>query len=303
VRRPQFHFSDYRVVRGCGRQRGKEAIRLGKRVADCPKCGSPARPAGNTAYCPVCEWNRLAAAEDIRQSLLVLPLVFLAFFVFSLLTRRWLGILVISGLSCLWTVGSGLKLALQRRELRRTGLTSPIAGSATVAQVERARDDGYVAPSRFSHFSTLAVPRKLTMKPVFRWLAILLSVIGLTFTDVSYSLLPPHKAPDDPHWGLRLGFITLAIYGALFGGWWLERRRKRLLRSGLVRFALVLKSNAGRGVLLPGITYRFLTENGKQIEDFDQDWTDSYHQGMVVPVSTTQPCLRIMSRCVPVSTM
>jgi hypothetical protein len=123
------------------------------------------------------------------------------------------------------------------------------------------------------------------MKPVFRWLAILLSVIGLAFTEVSYSLLvPPHKAPDDPHWGLRLGFIPLAIYCALFGGWRLEGRRKRLLRSGLVRFALVLKSNAGRGVLLPGITYRFLTENGKQIEDFDQDWTDSYHQGMVVPV-------------------
>jgi hypothetical protein len=120
---------------------------------------------------------------------------------------------------------------------------------------------------------------------VFRWLAILLSVIGLAFTDASYSLLvPPRKAPDDPHWVLRLGFIPLAIYCALFGGWWLEGRRKRLLRSGLVRFALVLKSNAGRGVLLPGITYRFLTENGKQIEDFDQDWTDSHHQGMVVPV-------------------
>ena len=91
----------------------------------------------------------LAAAEDIRQILLVLPLVFLAFFVFSLLTRRWLGILVISGLSCLWTVGSGLKLFLPRGELRRTGLTSPIAGSATIAQVESARDDGYVAPLSF----------------------------------------------------------------------------------------------------------------------------------------------------------
>src|SRR5580700_4897568 len=121
-------------------------MKLDVRVADCPKCGSPARPAGNTAYCPMCGWNRLAAAEDIRQSLLVLPLVFLAFFVFSLLTMRWLGILVISGLSCLWTVGSGLELFLQSREMRRAGLTSPIAGSATVAQVEGARDDGYVAP-------------------------------------------------------------------------------------------------------------------------------------------------------------
>jgi hypothetical protein len=156
---------------GCGQQRrGKEAIKLDVRVADRPKCGSLARPARNTAYCPMCGWNRLAAAEDICQSLLVLPLVFLAFFVFSLLTSRWLGILVISGLSCLWTVGSGLKLFLPRGELRRTGLTSPIAGSATVAQVERARDDGCVAPSRFSHCSTLAVPRKLKMKYVFRWL-------------------------------------------------------------------------------------------------------------------------------------
>ena len=192
---------------------------------------------------------------------------------------------MISGLCCLWTFGSGLKLVLQRRELRRTELASPSAGSATAAQVERAQDDGYVVPSRFSHFSFLAVPRKLKMKRVFRWLAILLSIIGLAFTDATYSLLvPPYKASDDPHWGLRLGFIPLGIYCALFWGWWLERRRKRLLRSGLVRFALVLKSNAGRGALLPGITYRFLTEDGKQIEDFDQDWTDSYHQGMVVPV-------------------
>src|SRR5213075_163794 len=52
------------AFRGCGRQRGKEAIRLDVRVADCPKCGSPARPAGNTAYCPMCGWNRLAAAEE-----------------------------------------------------------------------------------------------------------------------------------------------------------------------------------------------------------------------------------------------
>ena len=233
----------------------------------------------------MCGWNRLSAAEDIRQNMLALPLVFLAFFVFSLLTRRWLGILVLSGLCCLWTLGSGLKLVLQRRELRKAELASPIAGSVKAAQVARAQDDGYVVPSRFSHFSSLAVPRKLKMKPVFRWLAILLSIIGLAFTDVCYSLLvPPHKAPDDPHWGLRLAFIPLAIYCALFWGWRLERRRKRLLRSGLVRFALVLESNAGRGALLPGITYRFLTESGKQTEDFDQDWTDSYHPGMVVPV-------------------
>jgi len=123
------------------------------------------------------------------------------------------------------------------------------------------------------------------MKRVFRWLAILLPIIALAFTDVTYSLrIPPHKAPDDPQWGARMALLTAGIYGAILWGGLLERRRRRLLQSGDVRFALVLKSNAGKGALLPGITYRFLIKVGKEIEDYDHDWTDSYHQGMVVPV-------------------
>jgi hypothetical protein len=264
--------------------RRKEVIRLDVRVADCPTCGSPARPAGNTAYCPSCGWNRFDAAENIRQNLLALPLVFLAFFILSLLTRRWLGILLFSGLCCLWTLGTGLRLVLQRRILSRTQ-TSATAESATAAGAASEQPFEYVVPTRFSHFSTLPVPRKLRMKRVFRWLTILFGIIALAFTDVSYSLLvPPYTAPDDPHWGIRFGFLTLVIYCALFGGWWIERRRKRLLRSGQVRFALVMNSNAGSGALLPGVIYRFRTEDGKQFEGFDQDWTDSYHQGMVVPV-------------------
>lgn len=64
----------------------------------------------------------------------------------------------------------------------------------------------------------------------------------------------------------------------------METRRKHLLRSGQVTFGQVLKSDAGRRALLPGITYKFSTESGNEIEDFDHDWTGSYHKEMVVPV-------------------
>lgn len=222
--------------------------------------------------------------EDVRQSLLALPLVFSVFFVISLLTKRWIGIVLISGLCLLWIAVSAVKLVLQKRELLKCDLRGPVVGSIAV-QVAGGQNEQYVVPSRFSHFSSLSVPRKLKMKRVFRWLAILLPIIAFAFTDVSYSLLiPPHKAPDDPQWGARMALLTLGIYGAILWGVLLERRRRLLLQSGDVRFALVLKSNAGKGALLPGITYRFETKDGKEIENYDHDWTDSYHQGMVVPV-------------------
>jgi len=231
----------------------------------------------------LCGWNQLAAAEHLRQSLLALPLVFAAFFVLTILARRWSGIVLFSGLCCLWTFGTGLRLLLQRRKSARTQPSSTAASAA--AGVASDQQPGYVIPSRFSHFSALPIPRKLKMKRVFRWLTILLCIIGLAFTQISYSLLvPPYKAPDDPHWGIRLGLLSVSIYCALFWGWWVERRRRALLREGRVRFALVMNSNAGHSALLPGVIYRFRTENGEQFEKFDHDWTDSYHQGMVVPV-------------------
>lgn len=252
------------------------------RVADCPQCGSRARPAGSSAYCTRCGWNRLVADEEIRRRLAVLPVVFLRFFVFSLFTKKWLGIVLISGLAGLCTLGIGLKLVLQRRELRRSQ-SSPSGDSVALGQTEQ--DLGFVVPTRFSHFYSLHIPRKLKMKRVFRWATILILFVALAFTCGSYSLIvPPHQAADDPSWGIRLGLISLAIYGAIFGGWWVERRRKRLLRSGELRFARVVDSDAGRGALLPGVRYIFQTVDGKEIEGFNQDWTDSFHQGMVVPV-------------------
>ncbi|MBV9888996.1 MAG: hypothetical protein JO119_20830 [Acidobacteria bacterium] len=146
-------------------------------------------------------------------------------------------------------------------------------------------DVGFVVPVRFSHFSMLPVPRKLKMKRVFRWATILMLFVGLAFTCECYSLIvPPHNGADDLRWGIRLGLVSLAIYAALIAGSWVERRRKCLLRSGELRFALVLDSDAGRAAWLPGVRYSFRTKNGIEIEGFDQDWTDSYHQGMVVAV-------------------
>lgn len=255
------------------------------RVADCPKCGAPARPAGNTAYCPSCGWNHLGAVEDVRQSLLALPLVFLAFFVFSLLTKRWIGILVISGLSLLGIAVIAVKLFQQKSELQKVGVPGLSVLSATLGLTASSTGKTNVVPSRFSHFSSLAVPRKLKMKRIFLWLAVLLSIIALAFTDATLSLLtPPHKTQDDPQVGTRLGLIAGGIYLGILWSWWMEIRRKQLLRSGHVTFGQVLKSDAGRRALLPGITYKFWTESGNEIEDFDHDWTDSYHKEMVVPV-------------------
>lgn len=191
------------------------------RVADCPKCGAAARPAGNTTYCPSCGWNHLAAVEDVRQSLLTLPLVFLAFFVFSLLTKRWIGILVISGLSFLGIGVIAVKFLQQKSELQKVGVSGMGVSSATLALTASTTGKTYVVPSRFSHFPSLAVPRKLKMKRIFLWLAVLLSIIALAFTDATLLLLiPPHKAQDDPQVGTRLGLIAGGIYLGILWSWW-----------------------------------------------------------------------------------
>ncbi|HEV2194569.1 MAG TPA: hypothetical protein VGR55_03260 [Candidatus Acidoferrum sp.] len=157
--------------------------------------------------------------------------------------------------------------------------------SATSALTANAPGKEYVVPSRFSHFPSLSIPRKLKMKRIFLWLAVLLSIIAVAFTDTTLSLLiPPHKAQGDPQWGARLGFITASIWLGIIWAWWREIRRKRLLRSGQVTFGQVLESDAGMRTFLPGITYKFCTEDGNEREGFDRDWTDSYHKEMVVPV-------------------
>lgn len=270
---------------GCSCLAEKRELGLSMRVADCPKCGAPARPAGSTAYCPFCDWNRLAAVEAVRQGLLTLPIVLLAFFAFSLLTKRWIGVLVISGLALVANAFSAVKLVQQKRELHRTRVSGLNVLSATSTLDTTAPDKGYVIPSRFSHFPSLGVPRKLKMKRIFLWLAVLLSIIALAFTDDAYSLLiPPHTAQDDPQVGTKLGLFTVGVYMGIIWAWWREMRRKRLLRSGQVTFGQVLESDAGMRALLPGITYKFCTENGSEIEGFDRDWTDSYHKEMLVPV-------------------
>ncbi len=242
-------------------------------------------PAGQTAYCGVCGWNRSIAAEEVRQGLLVLPFVFLIFFAVSLFTKRWIGILTISGFALLFLSVSAFRLLSQKRELSKLLKANLIPDPLDSVKIIGSENEKYVVPTRFSHFPSLAVPRRLKMKPVFRYLTFFLVFIALAFADVSYSLLvPPHKAPDDPRFGARIGLISVGISGTLLWGWWLERRRKKLLRLGRVGFALVLGSSAGRGTLLPGITYRFQAETGEELEDFDHDWTDSFHQGMIVPI-------------------
>lgn len=267
----------------CLFSQANESYNIRVRVADCPKCGSPASPAGHAAFCLVCGWNQSVAAQAIRQDLLALLFAFLVIAAASLFTKRWTGILSISGLAAVWFCAAAIKLMWQRRNLEKPRVASFIQDLPRSTQI--GGDGGNVIPARFSNFPTLAIPRRLKMKRVFRWLAFLLAFIALVFADVSYSLLmPPYKAADDPQVGRKMVLIPIAISCALGWGWWLERRRKRLLRFGQVGFAVVLASSAGHNSLLPGITYKFQAGNGKEIEDFDQDWTDSFHEGMLVPI-------------------
>jgi len=75
--------------------------------------------------------------------------------------------------------------------------------------------------------------------------------------------------------GLALGNQTCAVltgdlrraYGRVVDR--TERRRKRLLGLGELRFACVLDSDAGSSALLPGIRYSFQTTDGKKIEGFN----------------------------------
>lgn len=255
-------------------------------VADCPKCGRRAESAGQTAYCPDCGWNRTQAAADLRIQLQVLSLIFGALLIVISITwhtaRGIAALCVFASLifaadlvKCLWQIRK-----LKRRSVIGSELDLPESGEG----IAPAATD-CVIPRRFRHIPGLVTPRRLRMKRVFRALLSSLAFIAITFAWVCASLiLPPHKHPDDPRDGLRLAWIPAGILFAMVWSFLKERRRKKLLRDGNVAFALVKESSAGQSALLPGITYEFQTEVGKPLEDFDQDWTDSFHKGMLVPV-------------------
>lgn len=256
------------------------------RVADCPRCGSPAESAGERAYCPICGWNGTQAAEDLRVQLKVLPYVFGGFLAVALITwHSWRGVAVLCGFASIVTATNYVKSLWHRHRLRlQSTVDQKFHSSGLGASAGTVRTD-FVIPKRFQHLPNLIPPRQLKMKRVFRALFFLLAFIAITFAWVCVSLLiPPHKHPDDPRDGLRLLWIPSGILFALVWSFLSERRRRRLLTKGKVVFALVKGSKAGRGALLPGIIYQFQTAEGKDLEDFDQDWTDSFHEGMVVPV-------------------
>jgi hypothetical protein len=255
-------------------------------VADCPRCGNSAESAGERAFCPNCGWNGKQAAEDLRVQLKVLPYVFGSFLVVALITwHSWRGVAVLCGFASIVTATNYVKSLWQRHRLKLQSTmdqkfhSSGLGASAGIVPTD------FVIPKRFQHLPNLIPPRQLKMKRVFRALFFLLAFIAITFAWVCVSLLiPPHKHPDDPRDGLRLLWIPSGILFALVWSFLSERRRRRLLTKGKVVFALVKGSKAGRGALLPGIIYQFQTAKGKDLEDFDQDWTDSFHVGMVVPV-------------------
>lgn len=184
-------------------------------------------------------------------------------------------ILAANLVKCLWQTGK-----LDRHSVMGRELDLPESSESTaVAAIDS------VIPLRFRHFPNLATPRQLKMKRVFRALFSSLTFIAITFAwDCASLIVPPYKHPDDPRDGLRLVWIPTGILFAMLWSFLKERRRKKLLRDGQVAFGLVKESSAGQGARLPGITYEFQTVAGKPLGDSDQDWTDSFHQGMLVPV-------------------
>jgi hypothetical protein len=140
-------------------------------------------------------------------------------------------------------------------------------------------------PSRYSLLPSLPVPRPLKLRPIFRLLFVLLSIILIFFAWECIGLfLSPSRTPDDLQSGARLATFLFLLVAGMVWSWNVERRRKRLLRSGNVTLGLVTKSTSGRRRRLPGIVYKLQIVGGKEIEDFDLDWTDSVRAGMTVPV-------------------
>jgi hypothetical protein len=255
-------------------------------VADCPRCGLPADSAGEKAYCPVCGWNGTQAVEDLRTQLKVLPFVFVGFLGVTVITwHSSRGIAVLCGLASIVVTTNYLRSLWQLQRLKRQSTLDKRFDSSHFGESTGAAGDDLVIPERFQHLPGLIPPRRLKMKRVFRALFFLLTFIAVVFAWVCVSLLvPPHKHQDDPQDGLRLVWIPSGILFAMAWSFLSERRRRKLLTEGDVVFALVKGSRAGQGALLPGIIYQFQTAQGKYLEDFDQDWTDSFHEGMLVPV-------------------
>jgi hypothetical protein len=69
-------------------------------------------------------------------------------------------------------------------------------------------------------------------------------------------------------------------------------------------WCIIANLTQSRTAIVQAYRFQISTENRKQIEDFDQDWTDSaITKEWKFLSSTIQSCLRITSRCVRVSTM
>lgn len=255
-------------------------------VADCPKCGRRAEPAGQRAYCPDCGWNRTQAAADLWIQLKVLLLIFGALLILVSITWHaaraiavvcvFASVILAADLAkCLWQTRKLNRHSVMGRELD----LAESSESTVVAAID------FVIPLRFRHIPNLDTPRRLKMKRIFRAMFSSITFIAITFAWECASLIvPPYKHPDDPRDGLRLVWIPTGILLAMVWSFLKERRRKKLLRDGKVAFGLVKESSAGQGARLPGITYEFQTAVGKPLEDSDRDWTDSFHQGMLVPV-------------------
>jgi hypothetical protein len=262
-------------------------ITRGVGVADCPKCGRLARPAGERAYCPACGWNRAQAAEDLRTQIKVLPFVFGGFLAAAIIVwQRWRVVAVLCAVAGIVAATNSARSLWQFRRLKREFLTDEKFDSSSLSREgNRVAANRLVIPERFQHLPDLTPPRRLRMKRVFRALFFFLAFIAVVFGMVCVSLLtPPYKHPDDPKDGLKLLLIPAGILCGMTWSFLTERRRRKLLAQGDVTFAQVKGSNAGRGALLPGIIYEFETPEGKKLEGFDYDWTDSFHEGMLVPL-------------------
>lgn len=199
--------------------------------------------------------------------------------------RWWRGVAVLCGVAGIVVATNSVKGLWQFRRLKRESLMDEKLDSSALRESARVAAGDLVIPKRIQHLPDLIPPRRLRMKRVFRALFFFLAFIAIVFGMVCVSLLtPPHKHPDDPRDGLKLLWIPAAILCAMAWSFLTERRRRKLLAQGKVTFAMVKGSNAGRGALLPGIIYEFETEEGKKLEDFDHDWTGSFHEGMLVPL-------------------
>lgn len=256
------------------------------KIADCPRCGQTARPAGLRAYCPACGWNRGFAESELPLELKVRGWLFVAAIVLGLLAWFFWKAVIWSFFLILMAAFAAYEYARFRYHLRTllaARVDSGGKGYEPGPGVERLESPAI--PQTYRFLLDLPRPRRLRMKRSFRVGFQFVWVVLVIFAWIGFSLvLPPDNHPDDPLDGSYILAFDGAAFLLMVWSWLRQRRRAALLVNGELCFARVVISEAEQGAISPLILYQQQLPTGQVVEGVATDHTESFHTEMRVPV-------------------